>query len=1069
MSFNDAALDDLKGRMPCNEVAGKWVTLRKSGSAWVGPCPMCSRDTAKKTATKFKATAERWMCAVCMDGGDVIELVRKVEGKSFTEAVEWLGGVQEIDQAEADRRKVARDAKAAQQEKLSAEYRERERGTLYEAWKRAKKKAQLIGSSVEDYLVGLRGLAGAPMTGLRCIEAMPYYDSGKKDAAVKHRGPAMLAAYTRGGKFAGLHITYLDLKQPNGKLKLAAGEGEDWPAKKMRGSKAGAIIPLVDPPAGTAVTRVFIGEGIETVLSVWCAMAALGLLREGDAFYAAGDLGNLAGKALQSVPHPLLKNEAGRARRVPGPWADMDAAGIVLPETATSVILLGDGDSDPFITLSALARAAERYEAPGREVVVAMAPDGADFNDVWRDGRNLADDEATKTAAAAVWALVESAAPLAADYVMAAFPPAEVAAKQTLAKAGATAPPRDSAALTARREVGAEGDVRTSFSSEDNQLADPPAAAAPIDDFPGDQPSRVFSASAAPAAAAPFAAGEREQPSHHGRPGTRSANRARWGGPPRKYGDGQDALDRWLAFFPMTELGLIERFVQRQKHKLKFCDAIGWLLWTGKCWTRTGAHGAAVAAGHEVVRAVQDEAESIRDTEFDEIVMIKPGKRKDDDDEEVWLSDLLASFGRASETKAKMTLHEHAAPYLTVEVEELDADPFAINVMNGTLVVHRQWNGPLPAGWLQVNPNIRLKPHDQTDLITKMMPVRFDARADCPVYDKFMIDVQPDGPVRDFLDDWNGYSLTGDASEQKLVFHYGTGKNGKSTELAVRLALVGDYGKSIPIETFVSEGRARSAGQATPDLAMLRRVRTLVTSEPEKGWKLNEALIKVLTGGDEVPVRELHRSYFMLRPEFKLSIGGNFKPNISGGEAESGIWRRVVLVPWAVKISKAKRDLHLVDKLKAEGPGILNRWLLGLSRWIQRGLVLPDEVTRATEQFRVASDPLGRFLEECTKANEETSIQSTHLYQLYDAWCKAAGERAWTPTGFGKAMDERGFIRVKRSNHYWDHIEATKSTNDFVDHLGNPLVRAAPVDGAGDDAPPPSRTERWADDDDVPI
>lgn len=1042
MNMSDAALDDLKMRMPCNVVAAKWVKLRKSGDkAWVGPCPLCSKNLAKKSATKFKVTSTRWMCAACMDGGDVIELVRKVEHKSFVDAVEWLGGVQEVDQEEAARRKKERDDKDAAQERISNEYRERERSTIYETWKRGLKKDQLPGTSVADYLE-LRGLAGAPWHALRCIEAMPYYDTGKKDASVLHRGPAMLAAYQRDdgtGKraFSALHITYLDPRQPNGKLKLSAGEGEDdHPAKKMRGSKLGGLIVLAEPPAGQPVTRVFIGEGIETVLSVWCALHAAGRLQPGDAFYAAGDLGNMGGKARESVPHPTLKSDAGRARRVPGPWPEPDSASLVLPATAELVVILGDGDSDPFTTRCALARAQARFGAPGREVLVAMAPEGADFNDVWRHGRD----------AAAVCALIDAAAPLTPDEVMGTL----------------SAPPRHSAANSADQDnAGAEGDVDAPFlpPADEAEDYDPPAFGA--DD--------AFAADFASAPPPPPGAGESKKPSHHGRPGTRSANRARWGGPPRKYGDGDEGLNRWLAFFPMTELGLIERYVQRQKNRLKFCDAIGWLLWNGTCWTRTGALGAAISAGHEVVRAVQAEADSIRDTEFDDIVDLKEPKKKGDDPIEVMLSDQLALFGRISETKAKMTLHDHAAPYLAVEVDELDADPFAINLMNGTLVVRRDWREPLRPGWLQVNANIRLKPHDQGDLITKMMPVRFEAGAECPRYDDFLDVVQPHAELRDFLDDWNGYSLTGDASEQKLVFHHGSGKNGKSTELQIRLSLVGDYGKSIPIETFVSEGRSRSAGQATPDLAMLRRVRTLVTSEPEKGWKLNEALIKVLTGGDEVPVRELHRSYFMLKPEFKLSIGGNFKPNISGGEAESGIWRRVVLMPWAVKISREQRDPHLIDKLKREGSGILNRWLAGLARWMQRGLVQPEEITKATEKFRVESDPLGRFLAECTQANEAASIQSTTLHQLYAAWCKVAGEKEWTPTGFGKAMNERGFEKVKRSNHYWDGLEAIKNINDFVDHSGQPLTRAAASETAGSDDGPPAEAPPWRDDDDVPV
>lgn len=1028
---SDAALDDLKARMPCNEIAGKWVQLRKQGAAWVGPCPICSRDRNKKTATKFKATAERWMCAVCMDGGDVIELVRKVEGKSFSEAVDWLGGVQEIDQAEADRRKAERDARALEAERTAAQFRESERGTLYEAWKRANK--DLAGGSVEQYLA-LRGLAGAPSRALRCIEGMPYYDSGKRTAEVIHRGPAMLAAFTRDGRFSGLHITYLDLAQPKGKLRLPAAEGEDWPAKKMRGSKSGSLIVLVAPPDGIPVTRVFIGEGIETVLSVWCAMQKLGLLRAGDAFYVAGDLGNLGGKAAESVTHPTLKSDTGRARRVPGPWPEPGAAGIELPASAIDVVILGDGDSDEFTTRCALARASVRLAAVDRAVRVAFAPSGEDFDDLWRVTRD----------AAAVWALIEAASPLTPDDVMAAL---------------ATTLPRDSAA---RNDVAAVGGVSNSLASPSDPAEgdfglDPPDPATP--------PAASAFAAAAPA----FAAEKPAKPSHLGRPGTRSANRARWGGPPNKYGEGAEALNRWLAFFPMTELGLIERYVQRQKHRLKFCDAIGWLLWNGHWWSRPGALGAAISAGHDVVRAIQAEAELIRDTEFDEIIALKPGKKKDDEPEEIWLSDQLEMFGRICETKAKMTLHEHASPYLSVEVDQLDADPFAINLLNGTLLVRRTWDAPLPIGWTQVDKYIRLKPHDQSDLITKVMPVQFKPGALCPRYDRFMEVVQPQLAMRDFLDDWNGYALTGDASEQKLVFHYGTGKNGKSTENAVRLALSGDYGKSIPIETFVNEGKARSAGQASPDLAMLRRVRNLATSEPEKGWKLNEALIKMLTGGDEIPVRELHRPYFMLKPEFKLTINGNFKPNVSAGEAESGIWRRVALVLWGVKISKEERDPHLVDKLKAEGSGVLNRWLKGLSRWMERGLLLPDEVIEATEKFRVDSDPLGRFLSECTRENEEGSIQTTLLHQLFCAWCKVVGEREWTITGFGKAMQERGFTRHKSSTHFWLGLEPIKNVNDFVDHEGKPLVERE-IGASGDASRPMSGRGAWRDaDEDVPI
>jgi hypothetical protein len=69
----------------------------------------------------------------------------------------------------------------------------------------------------------------------------------------------------------------------------------------MRGSKAGAHIAIVmrDAPA-----RLIVGEGIETVLAVYTAWTAAGRGIEDTAFWAAGDLGNMAGRAAKAVPHP---------------------------------------------------------------------------------------------------------------------------------------------------------------------------------------------------------------------------------------------------------------------------------------------------------------------------------------------------------------------------------------------------------------------------------------------------------------------------------------------------------------------------------------------------------------------------------------------------------------------------------------------------------------------------------------------------------------------------------------------------------------------------------------------
>ena len=403
--LSDGQLADLKQRMPVADIARQWVRLRTSAGKLVGPCPLCSRNPQSKTSSRFEIArdGQGWMCAVCPDGGDVIRLVMKYKKVPFREAVAWLGGPRAIDPADAARIAADHATKAAETAKASQKYREIERTRLFEIWNHA---VPLPGSSAQAYLA-LRGIA-LPDYGalrLRCVPDMPYFhgrapgEDGREHERIVHRGPAMVAPVVRhwihdpaqaapaagdppgapGPRFCGLHFTYLDLAQRKGKAVIADPEtGELLPAKKSRGSIAGAHIELVGP---RAPRRVIIGEGIETVLSVWLALMARGLVRD-TAFWSAVDLGNIGGKAAESIAHPTDTTPAGRPRRVPGPVPDLTSPGIAFPDCVNEVVLLGDGDSDPVLTEAALVRGAARMATPARVVRVAMAPLGRDFNDL---------------------------------------------------------------------------------------------------------------------------------------------------------------------------------------------------------------------------------------------------------------------------------------------------------------------------------------------------------------------------------------------------------------------------------------------------------------------------------------------------------------------------------------------------------------------------------------------------------------------------------------------------------------------------------------------------------------
>ncbi len=497
-------------------------------------------------------------------------------------------------------------------------------------------------------------------------------------------------------------------------------------------------------------------------------------------------------------------------------------------------------------------------------------------------------------------------------------------------------------------------------------------------------------------------------------------------------GGDDDGLHLRLAFLPHTDVGNAERFSERNRGRLRFCPAIGWLAWDDKRWCREaagrkGGLGRKVkAAAHVTARAIQDEAEALRKSDCDVEVAVR-------NKEPVMMSDQLASHGRKSEqAKALSAMVDQAEPYLHVSAKVLDADPYKFNVANGTVIIRKTDDG---------SDYISLRPHDPADLLTKCSDVAFDPKATCPTFDTFFAEVQPKQEMRRFLLQWQGLSLTGDVTEQKLCIFWGEGgNNGKSTLIDVCAHIAGEYSRTIPNESFLNDGPGRAAGQASLDLAMLPGIRHLRTSEPKRGAKLAGELIKLATGGEPLLARHLNEEFFEFYPEFKLTISGNYCPNIDG--ADGGIRRRAKLVPWLVKVADDRIDRHLGKKLRAEASGILNRLLDGLRDWLDHGLIFPADVVEATGDYFRNSDPCGRFIEQCTVPVPGSRVKSSEVHAVFGVWAKANAmewSKPWSRKALAMALKEHGFKSMHSNGMWWLDVELTKGVGDFLDFDGKPF------------------------------
>lgn len=419
----------------------------------------------------------------------------------------------------------------------------------------------------------------------------------------------------------------------------------------------------------------------------------------------------------------------------------------------------------------------------------------------------------------------------------------------------------------------------------------------------------------------------------------------------------------------LTELGLAERLVAKHGKDLRFCSSLGWLIWRGKLW-QVDDTGEIFRRAKKTIRDVLREAARIEDADE---------RRK------------LASFALKSETAAHITnlirLAESEPP-IPVRASDLDTSPDLLNLDNGVLDLR----------------TAQLRAHCREDLLTKMSPVAYDIGAKCPTFDRFLERVLPSESLRLFAQRAVGYAATGHIREHVLHVLWGNGANGKSTFLSAILDALGDYAMVAPPRLLM----LRRHEPHPAELADLFGRRFVACLESGQGSRLDEEMVKRLTGGDHVKARFMRQNFFEFAPTHKLFVATNHRPRIRG--TDSGIWRRVRLWPFNVQIPAHEQDTELPEKLRRERAGIL-RWIVeGTMAWRRSGLNEPPEVIAATETYRNDSDVMAGFVSECCLTGDAHRADGVELWDTFTRWAERSGERDRpSKREFREALVEHGF------------------------------------------------------------
>ena len=276
--------------------------------------------------------------------------------------------------------------------------------------------------------------------------------------------------------------------------------------------------------------------------------------------------------------------------------------------------------------------------------------------------------------------------------------------------------------------------------------------------------------------------------------------------------------------------------------------------------------------------------------------------------------------------------------------------------------------------------------HRAEDYMTKCANVEYIKGAKSKKFESFINDIMS-GNKDDvkYLQKLFGQCLSGENREQEAYIFYGkTTRNGKSTLMKVVKEIFGTYCVTTNANTFANQ--YADANNASPQLCHLKGARIIYVPEPQKAMKLDAAMFKNITGGDEVSARKLYseQSNFMING--KIIFCTNYLPNFNDKTIFES--ERIKIMPFNRHYSNDEQDKDLFKKLVTEEnkSAILTWMLVGFDDYSNDGLKNTKSVETETSKYRNYSDPIGAFIKDMLVKDDNSNITNATVYNAYKVW-----------------------------------------------------------------------------------
>lgn len=241
------------------------------------------------------------------------------------------------------------------------------------------------------------------------------------------------------------------------------------------------------------------------------------------------------------------------------------------------------------------------------------------------------------------------------------------------------------------------------------------------------------------------------------------------------------------------------------------------------------------------------------------------------------------------------------------------------------------------------------------------------------------------------LQEWFGYCLSGDASQQKILVEIGPTRSGKSLHVHVLEQLLGiDSVASIALTGF---------GKSFGLWNLIGKRLAVVTDATESPHEMTDDAVshlKGISGGDRQSIERKYLSNWNGKLDARIWLIANHPLKFHD---KSGALAARFIVLQTRKSFFGNEDRELIAKLRPELAGILNWALQGLRRLRERGrFIQPDSSRPLLELMLEQMAPVRRFLEERCDLGPDYSVTQSALYQEWKLYCADTGYERYVGT-----------------------------------------------------------------------